>query len=151
MLGFINRLLGRKQNTLPPFNFARNHFRTRKIWPPNFRELTEKQQFRFERKFKRRIKMKGQRGDWNRNVGIVMWSLISFILVYGVLFHDFANDPMNPRPGEQPFVTLRTWMWDKLGNFYTHTEETFKGEGRGSRRVGPGQDPLKDAERPAKE
>lgn len=131
---FINRLLGRKQNTLPPFDFARNRFLRRKQWPPNFTTLTEKQQFRFERKFKRRIKMKAVSETWNRRVTIVIWSLISFVVVYGVLFHDFAKDPMNPRPGEQPFVRLRGWMWNKLGSFYTHTEETMKGGGRGSRR-----------------
>ncbi|KAF1917200.1 hypothetical protein BDU57DRAFT_259391 [Ampelomyces quisqualis] len=134
MLGFINRLLGRTKNTLPPFDFARNHFRRRKQWPPNLKTLTEKQQFRFERKFKRRVKMKAVSETWNRRVTVVIWSLISFVVVYGVLFHDFANDPMNPRPGEQPFVGLRRWMWDKLGGFYTHTEESIKGGERGSRR-----------------
>jgi hypothetical protein len=140
MLGFFQRLFGRQRNTLPPFDFARNRFRMRRPWPPNFRELTEKQQFRFERKFKRRIKLKSTRPLWNKSVKIVQWSLISFIVVYGVLFHDFAKDPMNPRPGEQPFVRIRTWMWNKLGNFYTHTEETMKGGGRGARRVEPMQD-----------
>jgi hypothetical protein len=137
MLGFFQRLFGRHKNTLPPFDFARNRFRMRKEWPPKFTALTEKQQFRFERKFKRRIKMKAMRPQWNKWVKIVQWSLISFIAVYGVLFHDFAKDPMNPRPGEQPFVTLRTWMWNKLGSFYTHTEETMTGGGRGSRRLEP--------------
>jgi hypothetical protein len=133
----FGRLFGRQRSTLPPFDFSRNRFHMRKKWPPNFRNLTEKQQFRFERKFKRRIKMKATSVTWNKWVGIVQWSMISFVLVYGVLFHDFAKDPMNPRPGEQPFEGVRGWMWDKLGNFYTHTEATMKGGGRGARRVEP--------------
>jgi hypothetical protein len=140
MLQFINRLLGRKQNTLPPFDFARNRFRVKKKWPPILRELTEKQQFRFERKFKRRIKAKSIRPVWNKWTKIVQWSLISFILVYGVLFHDFAKDPMNPRPGEQPFVTIREKMWALFGSFYTHSESTIMEE-RGARRLEPLQDP----------
>ncbi|KAH7382134.1 hypothetical protein BKA66DRAFT_512233 [Pyrenochaeta sp. MPI-SDFR-AT-0127] len=136
MLQFINRLLGRHQNTLPPFNFARNRFRVKKKWPPNLRELTEKQQFRFERKFKRRTKMKTARPQWDRWTKIVQWSMISFILVYGVLFHDFRKDPMNPRQGEQPFEGLRQRMWGLLGNFYTHNEATVVGE-RGARRLEP--------------
>jgi hypothetical protein len=137
VLGVFGRLFGRQRSTLPPFDFARNRFHMRKKWPPNLRELTEKQQFRFERKFKRRIKMKAVRPQWNARVKIVQWSIISFILVYGVLFHDFAKDPMNPRPGEQPFLRLRGWMWDKLGSFYTHTEATMEERGRGARRVEP--------------
>lgn len=135
MSGFFSRLFGRQRSTLPPFDFARNRFTVRKKWPPNLRELTERQQFRFERKFKRRIKAKAVRPQWNNRVKIVQWSLISFILVYGVLFNDFAKDPMNPRPGEQPFKGLRDRMWGLLGGFYTHTEEGLKGE-RGARRQG---------------
>ncbi|KAH8710059.1 hypothetical protein GQ44DRAFT_690394 [Phaeosphaeriaceae sp. PMI808] len=134
MLELIRRLMGRQRSTLPPFDFARNRFRTRKEWPPTLRDMTEPQQFRFERKFKRRIRLKSLRPVWNKWVGIVMWSLISFTVVYGVLFHDFAKDPMNPRPGEQPFVGLREKMWKMLGGFYTHTEATMQ-EARGSRRV----------------
>ncbi|KAL1792399.1 hypothetical protein ACET3X_008906 [Alternaria dauci] len=110
MLRFFNRLLGRHQNTLPPFDFARNKYPAKKKWPPYLRALTEKQQFRFERKFKRRIKMKSIRPVWNKWTKIVQWSLITFIAVYGVLFHDFRYDPMNPTPGEQPFKGLRKKM-----------------------------------------
>lgn len=133
MLQFFNRLLGRNKNTLPPFDFARNRFQVKKRWPPNLRELTEKQQFRFERKFKRRIKAKSINPTWNKWTKIVQWSMISFIVVYGVLFHDFRKDPMNPRPGEQPFEGLRAKMWGMLGGFYTHTEGDIIGE-RGERR-----------------
>ncbi|KAH7561836.1 hypothetical protein J3E72DRAFT_30604 [Bipolaris maydis] len=137
MLRLINRLLGRYENTLPPFDFARNKYHVKKKWPPNLRALTEKQQFRFERKFKRRIKLKSERPLWNKWIKVAQWSLISFIVVYGVLFHDFRKDPMNPRPGEQPFEGLRKRMWGLLGGFYTHTEDTMKGAGgeRGARRL----------------
>jgi hypothetical protein len=134
MLGLFRRLFGRERSTLPPFDFARNRFPMRKKWPPAFRDMTEKQKFRFERKFKRRIRDKAIRPEWNNKVKVFTWSLITFIAVYGVLFHDFANDPMNPRPGEQPFKSLRAAMWRNLGKFYTHTEDTLTGGGRGARR-----------------
>lgn len=134
-MGFINRLLGRKQTTLPPFDFARNRFRAKKSWPPNLRELTEKQQFHFERKFKRRTRLKSIKPQWNKWTKIVQWSLISFIIVHGVFFYDFANDPMNPRKGEQPFQGLRNKMWEILGNFYTKGPSTLGVPERGSRRV----------------
>ncbi|OAL56455.1 hypothetical protein IQ07DRAFT_496274 [Pyrenochaeta sp. DS3sAY3a] len=136
-----NRLLGRKENTLPPFNFARNRFPAKKKWPPTLRNLTEKQQFRFERKFKRRHKLKNIRPTWDRWTKILQWSMISTILVYGVLFHDYRQDPWNPKPGEQVFEDFRGWFFGLFGNFYTHSELSMKGEARGSRRVEstPGQ------------
>lgn len=127
-------MFGRQKKELPPFDFARNRFPTRKAWPPNLREMTEKQQFRFERKFKRRIKLKSLSPMRDRYIKFTQWSLISFIVIYGVLFHDFAKDPMNPRPGEQVFEGVRSKMWGLLGNFYTHTEDNISvqraGEGR---------------------
>lgn len=145
MLQFLNRLLGRHQNTLPPFDFARNRFRVKKKWPPTFHELTDKQKFRFERKFKRRIKAKSIKPLWNKWTKISQWSIISFIVVYGVLFHDFRKDPMNPRPGEQPFESLRAKMWEILDNFYTHREGSTTIE-RGERRMIPQGGPERISE-----
>jgi hypothetical protein len=145
-MGFFNRLLGRKQTVLPPFNHARNRFRAKKIWPPNLHEMTEKQQFRFERKFKRRTKLKSIKPMWNKWTKIVQWSIISFIVVHGVLFYDFANDPMNPRKGEQPFQGLRDKMWAILGNFWTHNGTTLKVPERGARRVEPMDSPRAGVE-----
>jgi hypothetical protein len=119
MLQFIQRLLGRSKSQLPPFDFKRNRFRVKKEWPPTLRALTEKQQFRFERKFKRRLVLKSTRPTWNKWTKIVQWSMISFVLVYGVLFHDFAKDTMNPRPGEQPFSGIRAKMWGLWDSLWT--------------------------------
>ena len=119
---FFHRLLGRQPKTQPPpFNFARNRYPAKKNWPPNLKQLTDRQQFRFERKFKRRLKMKSLRPTWNKWVTIVQWTLIGGISVYAILFHDFAQDPLNPRPGEQPFKGLRGWMKRMTGDFWTHT------------------------------
>lgn len=123
MRQLIARLLGRTKSDLPPFNFALNQFKAKKHWPPNLKELTEKQQYRFERKFKRRLRLKSIKPTWNKWTKIVQWNLIAFVTVYGVLFADFRNDPMNPRPGEQPFMTLRNWMWGKWDGLWTHTSK----------------------------
>jgi hypothetical protein len=123
-LGLFARLFGRYQKTkLPPFDFTRNRFQVKKAWPPQLLELTERQQFRFERKFKRRMRLKSIKPQWQKWTKIVQWSMISFVVVWGVFFHDFASDPMNPRPGEQPFVGLREWMRGLYGGFWSHTLE----------------------------
>ncbi|KAF2256803.1 hypothetical protein BU26DRAFT_527072 [Trematosphaeria pertusa] len=135
MLRLIRRLLGQPAKPqLPPFNFARNRYKAKKNWPPNLRELTEKQQFRFERKFKRRLRLKSIKPQWQKWTKIVQWGLIGFVIVYGVLFHDFAKDPMNPTPGEQPFKRLREQMKGLYGGMWTHTE-SIAGQERGSRRT----------------
>jgi hypothetical protein len=145
-MGFINRLLGRKQSQLPPFDFARNRYPAKKTWPPNLRELTEKQQFHFERKFKRRTRLKSIKPTWNKWTKIVQWSLISFIVVHGVFFYDFAQDPMNPTPGKQPFQGLRDKMWTILGNFYTQKPSTIRVGDRGERRAEPMASPRAGVE-----
>ncbi|KAF1977678.1 hypothetical protein BU23DRAFT_550356 [Bimuria novae-zelandiae CBS 107.79] len=122
MIQLLARLFGRaSKSDLPPFDFARNRFKAKKQWPPNLKELTEKQQFRFERKFKRRLRLKSIKPQWQKWTKIVQWNLIGFVIVYGVLFHDFAKDPMNPRPGEQPFKGLRDRMWGVWDGLWTHT------------------------------
>lgn len=145
-MGVINRLLGRKQSQLPPFDFTRNRFPAKKQWPPNLRELTEKQQYYFERKFKRRIRLKSIKPTWNKWTKIVQWSMISFIVVHGVFFYDFANDPMNPTPGRQPFQGLRDKMWAIFGNFYTQSPSTIGVGNRGARRVDPMDTPRPGVE-----
>ncbi|KAJ8109336.1 hypothetical protein OPT61_g7531 [Boeremia exigua] len=145
-MGFINRLLGRKQSQLPPFDFSRNRFPAKKSWPPNLRSLTEKQQYSFERKFKRRTQLKALKPTWNKWVKIVQWSVISFIVVHGIFFYDFSKDPMNPTPGKQPFQGLRDKMWAILGNFYTQSPSTIGMPDRGARREEPMASPRAGVE-----
>ena len=106
-------------NTLPPFNFRRNRYLAKTQWPPVLRNLPHEQQFRFERKFKRRLRLKAVDEVWNRNVGIGMWSLISFIVVYSVFFHDFRHDKWNPRPGEEVFEPIREWVRERWRGLWT--------------------------------
>ncbi|KAF2105348.1 hypothetical protein BDV96DRAFT_509506 [Lophiotrema nucula] len=121
----VRRILGRPPpNQALPFDFARNRFRAKKKWPPNLHELTERQQFRIERKFKRRSLLKSQRPVWNKWVKIVQWNLIGGITVWTLFFADFRKDKMNPRPGEQPFEGLRNWVKDKFDGLWTHTAST---------------------------
>ncbi len=138
VLRWLNRLLGRHENNLPPFDFSRNRFRKIKPWPPNVQALTHKQQFRFERKFKRRIKFKSLRPKFNKRVTVVQWTMISAVVIWAVLFEELDLSKW-PQPGpdddplEQPFSSLRAWMWQKVDDIWTHSETSFKGE-RGQRR-----------------
>lgn len=84
-----------------------NRFKPQKVWPPDFSKLNEKQQFRFEHKYRRRAKLKYARPGWNKGVKLTSWvacscmampsnhcsesvthSTIVAVFVYGVLFMD---------------------------------------------------------------
>lgn len=144
MLQLIRRLLGRTKPQPPPFNFERNRYKAKKQWPPNFTDLTHRQQFRYERKWKRRLLLKSYKPQWQKWTKIVQWSLISFVVVYSVFFYDFAKDPMNPRPGEQPFKGLRERMWKLYDGLWTHNTITPE---RGQNLRRPAGEGLEEPER----
>lgn len=47
---------------------ASNFYPAKKVWPPNFKELTHQQQLRFEKKYKRRVYMANQSPRWEKGV-----------------------------------------------------------------------------------
>lgn len=64
-----------------PLSVVNNPYKARKVWPPNFKELTVQQQLRFEKKYKRRIMLASRSPRWEKGVKlaqlitIVGWSL----------------------------------------------------------------------------
>jgi hypothetical protein len=47
-----------------------SRFKPKKIWPPDFSKLSPKEQFRFEKKYKRRIRLATARPRWDKFVGV---------------------------------------------------------------------------------
>lgn len=52
-----------------------NPYKAQKAWPPNFAHLDAKHQFRLERKFRRRSKLKFVRPRWVKGVKLAQWGL----------------------------------------------------------------------------
>lgn len=50
-----------------------NRFKAQKVWPPDFTKLNPKQQFRFERRYRRRTKLKYTRPGWIKGVKLTSW------------------------------------------------------------------------------
>lgn len=67
-----------KQEPLTVYN---NPYRARKVWPPDFTQLTPQQQLRFEKKHKRRVALAGQNPRWDKGVRLVR--AISIIGMHG--------------------------------------------------------------------
>jgi hypothetical protein len=53
-----------------------NPYKAKRLWPPDFSKLPPKQQFRLERRYKRRAKLKWARPRWTKAVKLVQMSSI---------------------------------------------------------------------------
>lgn len=54
-----------------------NPYKAKRLWPPDFSKLPPKHQFRFERTYKRRSKLKWARPRWTKFVKLMQFSSIS--------------------------------------------------------------------------
>lgn len=75
-----------------PFNAINNPYRARKKWPPNFKNLHPKHQFRYEKTYRRRMKLKYARPTWTKATKIVQWALIYGVLFYWIFLLDMGDD-----------------------------------------------------------
>lgn len=107
-------LLRRAVEQKPEFDIYTNPYRAKRLWPPDFSKLTEKEQFRLERRYRRRAKLKWARPKWTKAVKITQLSLVTFTVVYGVLFLDWQQE-------KQPFQGIRSWFNNATGNILTRT------------------------------
>lgn len=54
-----------------------NAYKAKKTWPPDFSQLSQKHQFRLERRYRRRTKLAWARPRWNKMVKLATWGSIS--------------------------------------------------------------------------
>ncbi|KIN02653.1 hypothetical protein OIDMADRAFT_119119 [Oidiodendron maius Zn] len=94
-----------------------NPYRAKRLWPPDFAKLPPKHQFRLERRYKRRAKLKFARPRWTKAVRLAQLSSIVFVAVYGVLFMEWNLD--TSENGEQPFSGVRNWFWGMMRSVWT--------------------------------
>lgn len=98
----------RRAAALPKFDFARNPYKSKRTWPPDFTKLSQKHQFRLERRYRRRAKLKWARPTWTKFVKLATWGTIScmsligscdnhmlilglVVVVYGLLFMEIEE------------------------------------------------------------
>ncbi|KAI1139629.1 hypothetical protein F5Y05DRAFT_328820 [Hypoxylon sp. FL0543] len=85
-----------------------SRYKPKKVWPPDFSKLSEKEQFRFERRYKRRVKLATARPRWDKFVRLAQLFSVTSVLVYTVLFMDWKTE-------KQPFQGLRDTFWGAFG------------------------------------
>ncbi|KAL1959309.1 hypothetical protein VTO42DRAFT_2496 [Malbranchea cinnamomea] len=104
---FFSWLTGKnkkKAETNEPQQPYTSPYKAKRKWPPDMSSLSEKQQFRLERKYRRRAKLKYARPTWTKWTKLVQWGLIGFVIVYSVLFMEMKDG------GPNPFEGLRNYL-----------------------------------------
>ena len=48
-----------------------NPYQTKKVWPPDYKQLSWQEQLRFEKKYKRRVILASRRPKWDKGVKLV--------------------------------------------------------------------------------
>ncbi|KAI1426280.1 hypothetical protein F5Y12DRAFT_742644 [Xylaria sp. FL1777] len=94
--------------TPPEGLYANSQYKPKKVWPPDFSRLSEKEQFRFERRYKRRLKLATARPRWDKLIRLVQLASVTSVLVYAVLFRDWDKE-------NQPFEGVRSTIWGAIG------------------------------------
>jgi len=74
-----------------PFNFSENRYPSRSTWPPKYDHLSDREQFKLERKFRRRAKLKWARPGWNKFLILAQWASIGTVLAYATLYMDWSG------------------------------------------------------------
>ena len=82
-----------------PIHISNNPYRARKKWPPDFRDLDPKQQFHFEKTYRRRAAMAYTRPAWNKSIKILQQTLITITLVYFIFIAEPKNGEGTPFDG----------------------------------------------------
>ncbi|KAI4733253.1 hypothetical protein E4T50_16197 [Aureobasidium sp. EXF-12298] len=114
--------LMRRAAALPKFDFARNPYKSKRTWPPDFTKLSQKHQFRLERRYRRRAKLKWARPTWTKFVKLATWGTISclVVVVYGLLFMEI----------EEGTVFGTADMFDKIRDYYARATNDMFGTPR---------------------
>ncbi|KAI5858538.1 hypothetical protein BZA05DRAFT_440185 [Tricharina praecox] len=91
---------------------AARTYKARHPWPPDFSLLSQKEQFRLERRYRRRAKLKWARPRLMKAVTFTQWGSVAFVLGYGVFWADWGNDG-------HIFLPIRNWVAEKKASFWS--------------------------------
>jgi hypothetical protein len=119
---FFSLFKTKEKPVLIPFDFERNRYPAHTRWPPVFADMTTREQFRLERKFRRRSKLKWARPVWNRNLQMVQWGTTIFIVGYCTLAVDWSGNQAQDKEIAPGYLkNIREWVDNAAGSIWTHT------------------------------
>ena len=96
----------------PSLSARNTSYKLKKVWPPDFSKLSPAEQFRFEKRYKRRVKLASVRPRWDKLIKLTQLfgitcktekyrflfrkldlTGLAVVAIYSVLFMDWKTDP----------------------------------------------------------
>ncbi|MCJ1480460.1 hypothetical protein MMC06_000615 [Schaereria dolodes] len=96
-----------------------NPYKAQRLWPPDFSQIDTKHQFRLERRYRRRAKLKWARPRWTKAVKLAQWGSGIFVLGYGVLYMDWGRE-------HTPLRGIRKWFHDRTSSIWTTSSKELQ-------------------------
>ncbi|KAF4462991.1 hypothetical protein FALBO_10186 [Fusarium albosuccineum] len=84
-----------------PLSVANNPYKARKVWPPNFKQLTHQQQLRFEKKYKRRIVLASRAPGWEKAVKTAQLLTLAAAMIWILFYSEFEWWGQKYKPSEE--------------------------------------------------
>uniref|UniRef100_A0A8H7NL61 Uncharacterized protein n=1 Tax=Bionectria ochroleuca TaxID=29856 RepID=A0A8H7NL61_BIOOC len=97
----LRRLAQSARGPLGRLTVENNPYRTKKVWPPDFKDLTPQQQLRFEKKYKRRLYLAHYSPTWDKGTRMVRFVLVTGALIYALFFAEFEFWGKPYKPSEE--------------------------------------------------
>lgn len=98
----------------PAFNVYTNPYKAKNPWPPDFEKLSDKHQFRLERRYKRRAQLKWARPNWMIATRLAQYGLSIGVATYAVLFMDWGEG------NERAFEGIRGWYKEQVASIWSN-------------------------------
>ncbi|KAI1132664.1 hypothetical protein F5Y10DRAFT_261086 [Nemania abortiva] len=90
--------------------YLNSRYKPKKVWPPDFSKLSQRDKFRLEKKYKRRVRLATARPRWDRFVRLARLGAVTFVIVYSFLIMEWNTE-------HQPFEGVRNSIWSALSVF----------------------------------
>ncbi|KAL2143655.1 hypothetical protein VTI28DRAFT_10162 [Corynascus sepedonium] len=115
MFPTLVRRLAQVAKSQPSAGAANPAYKLKKVWPPDMQNMTPQQQLRFEKKYKRRLKLATARPRWDKFVRLAQLFTTTGVVGYVVLFMDWKDIPT-------PFDPIRERFFSFFGVFTADTK-----------------------------
>ncbi|KAK3315498.1 hypothetical protein B0H66DRAFT_606381 [Apodospora peruviana] len=108
---FVRRMA--QQASKPQVVETISPYKLKTRWPPDFKQMSKQDQFRLEKRYKRRLRHISQRPKWDKAVKLTQFFTITFVVLYSVFIMEWKDEN-----AYQPFAELRHIVWGWFGYNY---------------------------------
>ncbi|SPO03338.1 uncharacterized protein DNG_06020 [Cephalotrichum gorgonifer] len=85
----------------PPLTVFTNPYQPKKVWPPDYAQLSFQEQLRFEKKYKRRVMLACARPRWDKGVKLAQLVTVVGVVGWLVFFSELEFYGKSYKPSEE--------------------------------------------------